>query len=120
MTNMLKNKLKCVIKAIDSKKGAEIKIIDMSSISCFFDYFIFCSANNERLLKAISEEVENSLSLAGYDCKLSGDEKSGWIICDAKDIIIHVFDHQTRSYYNIDRLYDDLKQEDHEVYLDDK
>lgn len=118
--NTLEMKLKCAVKAINSKKAENIEIINVGSVSCFFDYFVVCEATNTRQLKAIVDAVDEFAEKEGFECKVNGTEESGWMICDFNDIAIHVFDVPTRDYYQLERLYNDLERLDWSVFDNDK
>ncbi len=95
-------------KQIDEKKGKDIVILDVSEISSFADYFVISHGTSDRQLKALSEEVEKGMSEANIKLyHKEGTEKSGWILLDYGDIIVHLFLEEQRQHYNIEKLWND-------------
>lgn len=95
-------------KAIDEKKGQDIVIIDISGISGFADYFIVTHASSDRLMRTISEEVEDRLASLDTPLKrIEGKNGSGWILMDFGDIIVNIFTKEQRDRYNIEKIWGD-------------
>lgn len=93
---------------IDSKKGQDIAIIDISKTSGFADYLIVTHAPSDRLMKTIGDEVEDKLASLGVFMKKSeGKNGSGWILLDFGDIIVNVFSKEQRERYNLEKLWGD-------------
>ena len=93
---------------IDSKKGQDIAIIDVSKTSGFADYLIVTNAPSDRLMKTIADEVEDQLASLGVFMKKSeGKNGSGWILLDFGDIIVNVFSKEQREKYNLEKLWGD-------------
>ena len=62
-------KLECVVKAMDDKMGSHIVAIDMRDASPIFDTFVLCTANNERLMQAIKENIKDECEINGFEVK---------------------------------------------------
>ncbi len=93
---------------IDSKKGREIAVIDVSEISGFADYLIVTHAPSERLMKTIADELEDKMAELGVILERSeGKNGSGWILLDFGDIIVNVFTPEQREKYNLEKLWGD-------------
>lgn len=96
--------------ALSDKKGEDIRIIDISHISVIADYFIITDGTNESQVKALIENVDEKMSKAGYSIKQQEGQNSGtWVLMDYGDIIVHVFDKENRSFYNLERIWSDGK-----------
>lgn len=96
------------VKAIDDKLGKEIKVIDIANVSVVADYFIIASGANKNQVQAIVENVEDELAKAGYHPKqVEGYQTANWILLDYGDIIIHIFDEESRLFYDIERIWRD-------------
>lgn len=99
---------KIITDLILSKKGKDIKILDLRKLSAFADYFVICSADSDRQVKAIADEVDDKLSEQGIRClHKEGYETLNWILLDYFDVVVHVFKAEARSYYNLEKLWGD-------------
>lgn len=101
-------KLAC--RALDEKKGKDIKVIDIHEVSVIADYFVIASASNQNQVQAMVDNVEEMLTKAGYEPKqIEGTRNSSWILMDYGDLIIHVFDEENRLFYDLERIWRDGK-----------
>ena len=92
-------------KALDDKKGEDIKIIDISTVSTIADYFIIANGSNENQVRALVESVEDELAKAGFIVKQrEGYGLGNWVLLDFGDIIVHVFDKENRLFYDLERI----------------
>ena len=70
-------------KAIDDKKGQDIKVIDIHNVSVIADYFVIASGTNSNQVQAIVDNVEEQLGRAGFEAKqIEGNRNSSWILMD--------------------------------------
>ncbi len=91
-----------------NKKGYDIKILEIKKISSIADYFVICSADSDRQVKAIADEVEDKLRESGIRCvHREGYESLTWVILDYFDVMIHVFKAEARTFYNLEKLWGD-------------
>ena len=105
--------VKTTVEALKEKKGYDIKVIDISEISILADYFIIANGNNTNQVQAMVDNVEEQMYKAGFnDPKVEGYNNASWILLDYNDIVIHVFDDESRSFYNLERLWKDGKEVD--------
>ena len=101
--------------ALNDKKGEDIKIIDITGISVLADYFIIANGTNESQVRALVDNVEETLGKAGYEVKQrEGYGLGSWVLLDFGDIIVHVFDRENRVFYDLERIWRDGKQVDPE------
>ncbi|MBO4904139.1 MAG: ribosome silencing factor [Lachnospiraceae bacterium] len=98
------------VKALSDKKAENIKVIDISQISVIADALVIASGNNRKQIQAMSDETDDKLSLAGYEhyC-IEGYDNANWILIGYNDVIFHLFDKESREFYNLERLYRDGK-----------
>lgn len=97
--------------ALDEKKGEDIKVIDISSISVIADYFIIVNGNSSSQVSALVDHVEDKMQEAGYVLKQrEGHGLGTWVLLDFGDVIIHVFDKENRSFYNLERIWNDGRE----------
>lgn len=97
-------------KALDEKKGKDIKVIDIHDVSVIAEYFIIASGSNQNQVQAMVDNVEEVLGRAGYDAKqIEGTKNSAWILMDYGDLIVHIFDEENRLFYDLERIWRDGK-----------
>jgi ribosome-associated protein len=102
--------LKIIYNALDDKKGIDIKILDISKVSTIADYFVIASGSNSSQVQALSDNVTEEMSKAGYDYKqIEGYNSSNWILIDYSDVIVHVFDADSRMFYDLERIWRDAQ-----------
>ena len=103
-------------KAIDSKKGIDIKIIDIAAKSSFADCLIVASGSNDRQVGAIAEAVKEEYEKINIIPRsIAGKNNSGWILMDYGDIIINIFNPELRSRYNLENVWGDCEIKDYEA-----
>ena len=96
--------------ALEEKKANDIKVIDISGVSVLADYFIIASGSNPNQVKALADNVEETLGRAGYELRQSeGYGTASWILMDYNDIIVHIFSEEDRSFYDLERIWRDGK-----------
>ena len=106
-------------KAIDDKKGQDIKIIDIHNVSVIADYFVMASGTNFNQVQAIVDNVEEQLGRAGFEAKqIEGNRNSSWILMDYGDVIVHVFDEENRLFYDLERIWRDGKVLEMDAFLE--
>ena len=106
-------------KAIDDKKGQDIKVIDIHNVSVIADYFVIASGTNSNQVQAIVDNVEEQLGRAGFEAKqIEGNRNSSWILMDYGDVIVHVFDEENRLFYDLERIWRDGKVLEMDEFLD--
>ena len=105
---MLDNKINISYKAIIDKKGNNIVALDLKERTSFTDYFLICSGSSSRQVQSIANEIVERLKTSGTkDIYVEGYQNGKWILIDCMDLIVHIFHEETRSYYNIERLWGD-------------
>ena len=107
-----------VCRALDEKKGRDIKVIDIHDVSVIADYFVIASGSNQNQVQAMVDNVEELLGRAGFEPKqVEGMRNSSWILMDYGDVIVHVFDEENRLFYDLERIWRDGKTLDMEEFL---
>lgn len=109
--------LELIIKAINEKKGENIIAIDVSKSSPICDYFVVCSASNERQMVTIANSIDEELSKNDLDIKKIDGKGSKWIVVDAKEVVIHIFAKEERENYNLEKLWEPFPLVDISEYL---
>ena len=107
-----------VCRALDEKKGRDIKVIDIHDVSVIADYFVIASGSNQNQVQAMVDNVEEQLGRAGFEPKqVEGMRNSSWILMDYGDVIVHVFDEENRLFYDLEIIWRDGKTLDMEEFL---
>lgn len=108
-----KQMAKVAVEALKEKKGYDVKVIDISEISILADYFIIANGSNSNQVQAMVDNVEEQMYKAGFDDpKVEGYNNASWILLDYNDVVLHIFDEESRSFYNLERLWRDGKEVD--------
>ncbi len=94
------------IAAALDKKAGDVVIMDLRKASSFTDFFVLCTGQNMRQVKAIAEAIEAELKKDGLRPSLvEGYNKAEWVLLDYFDFIFHVFTPSTREFYGLERLW---------------
>ncbi len=88
-------------------RGQQIEVLDLRGITPIFDYFVIVTGTSRRQLHAISEEIDHTLEdeLGDRRDGIEGYTDSRWILLDYGSVVIHLFDEETRSYYDLENLW---------------
>ena len=90
------------------RKGENIIILDMRKVTNFCDFFVICSGSSDRRVKGIAEGIIDSLEkryIKVYHAE--GQQQASWIVIDLGDILVHIFDNDTRDFYGLEHLWQD-------------
>lgn len=94
--------------AASAKQARDVRVLDVSVPLVISDYFVICSAGNERLVRAIADEVERACREKGAKpLRREGEREARWILLDFVDFVVHVFAEEERNYYDLERLWKD-------------
>ena len=102
--------IKNILDALEGKKAENIQIIDISEVSSIADYFIITNGNNKSQVQAMADNVAEKLGREGiYAKQTEGYSSANWILLDYTDIVIHIFDKESRGFYDLERIWRDGK-----------
>jgi ribosome-associated protein len=95
--------------AIVDKKGEDILLLDVSELVVVTDIFVIATGTSTRHVKTLVQEVEHQLKTGGDRrvIRREGEDFGKWVLLDYGDVVIHVFDRETRDYYELERLWAD-------------
>ncbi len=101
----------------DDKKATDLAVLDVADLLAVVDLFVLASTQNERQLKAAAESIEDTVreQLDRRPLRREGTPASGWFLLDYGDVVCHVFDHEQREFYDLDRLWRDVPRRDPET-----
>lgn len=95
-------------KALNSKKGLDIKVIKIEDISVLADYMVIATGTSSTHVKSLADEVEYKLDKAGITVShIEGYRSNSWILLDYVDVIVNVFSDEAREFYDLERLWRD-------------
>lgn len=87
-------------------KAIDVVVLGIRDLTHIADYFVICTADNERQLRAVQRDVDDGMRRQGINpIRVEGAYESGWILMDYGDIIVHIFGKQERDFYNLDTLW---------------
>lgn len=112
--------VKTAVKALDSKKGVDIEVIEIKDLTILADYFVFCTGTSTTQVKALADEAEYQLGLAGVEPHHIEGKATGWILLDYGNVVIHVFLGSQREFYQLERLWQDGKKLDVTEFLEEQ
>jgi len=99
------------VKALDSKKGIDLRLIEISDISTLADYFLICTASSNTHVRTLCDAVEEAMDEAGEPMVGREGHRGGtWVVLDFGCVVVHVFTEETRAFYDLERLWQDGKQ----------
>jgi ribosome-associated protein len=99
---------KKIAELVLSKKAFDVVLMDMRKLSAPADFFVVCSADSDTQVKAIADAVRNGTDEIGAKLWHSeGFQALSWVLLDYVDVVVHIFHHDSRSFYNIERLWGD-------------
>lgn len=115
----LDEKLKLIIKTLDTKKAEDIQAIKISDLTIIADYFVIANGMSSTQTRALADEVEFKMKQQGVEpLRVEGERGANWIIIDYGDVVVHVFYKETREHYNLERLWADGEHIDVSQFLD--
>jgi ribosome-associated protein len=105
-TARLPKSIDAAVRAAEDKKATDIVVLDLRKAAGFTDYFVICSANNARQIRAISDAVVDALAAQGSKpAHVEGYDRSEWVLVDYFDFVVHIFTPETRMFYGLERLW---------------
>jgi len=106
LTMTIEEKTQLCAHVADSRKAQDIVVLDVQPFSSVTDRFLICSGTSDRQIKAIADAIEDELIKKGEKpLAIEGYDQGTWILMDCADIILHIFDEETRDFYNLEHLW---------------
>lgn len=97
---------RAIVDVADEKKAENIVLLDIRKVSVLADYFVICSGNSERQVKAIARDIEEELEKQEISPRhTEGLDQGRWVLMDYGDVIVHIFTAAERDYYSLDKLW---------------
>lgn len=100
--------LEIAVKAAENKRAEDLTALDMTKVSLMADYFLIMEANSSRQIQAIADEITDQMAANGIKMRdVEGKNEANWILIDLGDVVVHVFQKEQRSHYNLEKLWSD-------------
>jgi ribosome-associated protein len=100
--------VKKIVAAMEDKKAHNISVLDLQQVSLVADYFVIATGNSSTQVKAICDHVEEELGTAPL--RKEGYKDANWVLLDYNYVVIHIFQEDTRCFYDLERLWGDARQ----------
>ncbi len=104
----IKDLVKKIYQSLSEKKASDIRVIDIKNVTVIADYFIIASFNNAPQLSALMDAVDEVMYKNDVHSKhIEGNQNSTWVLMDYEDIIVHLFSKEDRTFYDLERIWED-------------
>ena len=102
-----------LVRALESKKGQDILLLETDGLTTLSDYFVLCTGTSAPQLKALADAAERSMKENDIlPHHVEGHRGGTWILQDYGDVVLHLFSPEAREFYDLDRLWQDAKKVD--------
>ncbi len=110
-TENIKNEL---VNLLKDKKAKDLISIDVKDVTTLTDYFIICTGTSDRHRKSMADDVVEMAEASGMtvSAPIEGYNQAKWILVDCMDIVVNIFEKETRGKYNLEKLWSDGILED--------
>ena len=104
---------KSCVKILDGRHAKNMSLLFVESKTIIADYFVICSGNSNTQIKALAGELEYQLADYGIKpLRTDGLPEASWVVVDFGSVLVHIFNSETRDFYNLDKLYSDTESVD--------
>lgn len=105
MVNSGEKALRIARLALDKKAGGVV-VLDMRGLTTFTEYFVICSGESTTQVRTIAERIDEVLSAEKIrPLGIEGLDYCRWVLLDYNDVVVHVFEAETRDYYGLEKLW---------------
>ena len=96
-------------KALDSRKGINIKVLETGHLTTLADYFVLCSATSSTQIRALSDACEKAMKEQAGEAPhhVEGHRGGTWVLLDFSAVVVHIFNEEAREFYDLERLWSD-------------
>jgi ribosome-associated protein len=108
----LDREVQLAIECAADKKAFDMRVLDLREVASFTEFFVIASAANQRQVQAISDEIEEQLKkqLQTRPVRIEGYSSAEWVLLDYGDFIVHIFNKESREFYDLERLWRDARK----------
>jgi ribosome-associated protein len=102
----------CARIALDNK-ARDVVVLDLREVTPLYDFFVLATGSSRRQTHNLAEEIDRAMTADGQKrLGIEGYEAAKWVVQDYGDIVVHIFDRETREYYELEELWADAKKVD--------
>ncbi len=96
----------------DETRGTDVRVLDLRGLTQVFDYFVVATGASRRQLHAMADEIEQVMKKEMHDTRrgIEGYEDGRWVVLDYGDVVVHLFDAESRDYWDIEQLWSGCRQ----------
>ena len=108
-----KQLMESAVRILDSKKARDIRVIRVGRLTILGEYFVIAAGGSSTQVKMLADELEYQLEQKGErPHNVEGYKSENWIVLDHSDVIVHIFNEETREFYKLEQLWADGEQTD--------
>ena len=108
MSNEITQSLKCVIELLKDKKVEDLVVLDVSQLVSYTDYLVIGTGNSKPHVQTLADSVAALIKIPGVGgVRMEGDQTANWVLIDGGDYILHIFQPESREFYNLEQLWED-------------
>ncbi len=115
-TELMKN----IVATLDNKKATDIKSLEITELTSVADYFVIATGTSGTHIRALADEVQDTLTKQGVEPKSVEGKSTGWILLDYGTVVVHVFTPDQRELYSLEHLWGDAKEVDISAIITDE
>ena len=109
---------KAIINILYKKKAHNLKLIQVKDQKTITDYFVICTGNSNTQIKALADELDMKTSEKGLPpTSIEGFSEASWIVMDYASVIVHIFNRESREFYNLEKLWNDSEVVDIDQFI---
>lgn len=109
--NPLEKLTHVVVNALDAKRGRHVVVLDISRLFGIVDLFVIATGASKRQVRTLAEEVDKKLEEQGRTpLRVEGRDTAEWVLLDYGELVIHVFQPESRRFYGLERLWGDARR----------
>lgn len=99
-------------RVVEETRGSDIVVIDLRKVTDVFDYFVIATGSSRRQMHAMADEVKHTVRRDLHDepRSVEGYDDSHWIVMDYGDVVVHLFDAESRAYWDLENLWSDASR----------
>ncbi|MEM7051019.1 MAG: ribosome silencing factor [Acidobacteriota bacterium] len=107
----ISQRVRRAVAAAEDRKAFELRVLNLSRVSGFTDFFVICSGTSDRQVQAIAEAIQRDLRAFGArPLHVEGQRSGSWVLLDFGAFVVHVFDQETRAFYGLENLWADAPE----------
>lgn len=109
-----------IVTSLDKHKAQDIRVIEVTDVTSIADYFVIAAGTSSTQVKSLTDYVEEEMEEKGIrPMRKEGYHSSTWILLDYGTVVVHVFQEETRRFYDLERLWKDGCPLDASGFLED-